>query len=114
MSNISLIKSVIPYFNRYRNILFIDLLCAGLTTASEMILPLILRYLTNVGIADPGSLTLNLIVRIAVIFVLIKCVELVAVYYMASIGHIMGAKIETDMRFDMYKHLQTLSDNFYN
>ena len=114
MSNISLIKSVIPYFNRYRNILFIDLLCAGLTTASEMILPLILRYLTNVGIADPGSLILNLIVRIAVIFVLIKCVELVAVYYMASIGHIMGAKIETDMRFDMYKHLQTLSDNFYN
>lgn len=114
MNNISLIKSVIPYFNRYRNILFIDLLCAGLTTASEMILPLILRYLTNVGIADPGSLTLNLIVRIAVIFVLIKCVELVAVYYMASIGHIMGAKIETDMRFDMYKHLQTLSDNFYN
>lgn len=114
MSNISLIKSVIPYFNRYRNILFIDLLCAGLTTASEMILPLILRYLTNVGIADPGSLTLNLIVRIAVLFVLIKCVELVAVYYMASIGHIMGAKIETDMRFDMYKHLQTLSDNFYN
>ena len=114
MSNISLIKSVIPYFNRYRNILFIDLLCAGLTTASEMILPLILRYLTNVGIADPGSLTLNLIVRIAVIFVLIKCVELVAVYYMASIGHMMGAKIETDMRFDMYKHLQTLSDNFYN
>ena len=105
---------MIPYFNRYRNILFIDLLCAGLTTASEMILPLILRYLTNVGIADPGSLTLNLIVRIAVIFVLIKCVELVAVYYMASIGHIMGAKIETDMRFDMYKHLQTLSDNFYN
>ena len=114
MSNISLIKSVIPYFNRYRNILFIDLLCAGLTTASEMILPLILRYLTNVGIAEPGSLTLNLIVRIAVIFVLIKCIELVAVYYMASIGHIMGAKIETDMRFDMYKHLQTLSDNFYN
>ena len=114
MSNISLIKSVIPYFNRYRNILFIDLLCAGLTTASEMILPLILRYLTNVGIAEPGSLTLNLIVRIAVIFVLIKCVELVAVYYMASIGHIMGAKIETDMRFDMYKHLQTLSDYFYN
>ena len=114
MSNISLIKSVIPYFNRYRNILFIDLLCAGLTTASEMILPLILRYLTNVRIAEPGSLTLNLIVRIAVIFVLIKCVELVAVYYMASIGHIMGAKIETDMRFDMYKHLQTLSDNFYN
>ena len=92
----------------------IDLLCAGLTTASEMVLPLILRYMTNIGIADAGSLTLQLITRIAVLFILIKCVELVAVYYMASIGHIMGAKIETDMRFDMYKHLQTMSDNFYN
>lgn len=114
MSNIGLIKSVIPYFKKYKNILFIDLLCAGLTTASEMVLPLILRYMTNIGIADAGSLTLQLITRIAVLFILIKCVELVAVYYMASIGHIMGAKIETDMRFDMYKHLQTMSDNFYN
>lgn len=114
MSNIGLIKSVIPYFKKYKNILFIDLLCAGLTTASEMVLPLILRYMTNMGIADAGSLTLQLITRIAVLFILIKCVELVAVYYMASIGHIMGAKIETDMRFDMYKHLQTMSDNFYN
>lgn len=114
MSNIGLIKSVIPYFKKYKNILFIDLLCAGLTTASEMVLPLILRYMTNIGIADAGSLTLQLITRIAVFFILIKCVELVAVYYMASIGHIMGAKIETDMRFDMYKHLQTMSDNFYN
>lgn len=114
MSNIGLIKSVIPYFKKYKNILFMDLLCAGLTTASEMVLPLILRYMTNIGIADAGSLTLQLITRIAVLFILIKCVELVAVYYMASIGHIMGAKIETDMRFDMYKHLQTMSDNFYN
>lgn len=114
MSNIGLIKSVIPYFKKYKNILFIDLLCAGLTTASEMVLPLILRYMTNIGIADAGSLTLQLITRIAVLFILIKCVELVAVYYMASIGHIMGANIETDMRFDMYKHLQTMSDNFYN
>lgn len=114
MNNIALIKSVTPYFNRYRNILFIDLLCAGLTTASEMVLPLILRYMTNLGIADASSLTVNLITRMAVLFVLIKCVELVAVYYMASIGHIMGAKIETDMRSDVYRHLQTLSDNFYN
>lgn len=80
MSNIGLIKSVIPYFKKYKNILFIDLLCAGLTTASEMVLPLILRYMTNIGIADAGSLTLQLITRIAVLFILIKCVELVAVY----------------------------------
>lgn len=114
MSNIKLIKKVMPYFKRYKNILFIDLLCAALTTASEMILPLILRYMTNLGVSDRDLLTINVVLRLSALFIIIKLIELVAVYYMASIGHIMGAKIETDMRADVYKHLQTLSDNFYN
>lgn len=114
MSNFKLIKSVAPYFKRYKNILILDLICAGLTTASEMILPLILRKITNLGMVGGSVLSLELIVRMAMLFVIIKIVELVAVYYMASIGHIMGAKIETDMRNDIYIHLQTLSDNFYN
>lgn len=114
MSNFKLIKSVAPYFKRYKNILILDLICAGLTTASEMILPLILRKITNLGMVGGSALSLELIVRMAMLFVIIKIVELIAVYYMASIGHIMGAKIETDMRNDIYIHLQTLSDNFYN
>lgn len=114
MSNFKLIKSVAPYFKRYKNILILDLICAGLTTASEMILPLILRKITNLGMVGGSALSLELIVRMAILFVIIKIVELIAVYYMASIGHIMGAKIETDMRNDIYIHLQTLSDNFYN
>ncbi|WAW14267.1 ABC transporter ATP-binding protein [Peptostreptococcus equinus] len=112
--NIKLIKIAMPYFKRYRKILFIDLVCAGLTTASEMVLPLILRYMTNLGLSDRSLLTMDIVARLSIIFLLIKCIELVAVYYMASIGHIMGAKIETDMRSDVYTHLQTLSDNFYN
>ena len=114
MSNLKLIKIAMPYFKRYKSILFIDLLCAGLTTASEMVLPLILRYMTNLGIQDKNLLTMGLVARLAILFIVIKLIELVAVYYMASIGHIMGAKIETDMRSDVYKHLQTLSDRFYN
>ncbi|XVG95389.1 ABC transporter ATP-binding protein [Eubacteriales bacterium KG127] len=112
--NLRLIKTASPYFKKYKNILFVDLICAALTTTSEMVLPLILRYMTNLGLADRTSLTMEIVVRLALIFVVVKSIELVAVYYMASIGHIMGAKIETDMRFDVYHHLQTLSDNFYN
>lgn len=114
MNNIKLIKSVLPYFKRYKNILFVDLFCAALTTASEMVLPLILRYIANLGMVDTSSIGVNIIIRLGMVFVLIKIIELVAVYYMASIGHIMGAKIETDMRQDVYAHLQTLSDNYYN
>lgn len=114
MSNVKLIKVAMPYFKKYKSILFLDLLCAGLTTATEMILPLILRYMTNLGIENRNLLTMGLVTRLAIVFIVIKCIELVAVYYMASIGHIMGAMIETDMRSDVYKHLQTLSDRFYN
>lgn len=114
MKNINLIKRILPYFNRYKSILILDLICAGFTTLAEMILPLILRYLTNTGLHDFEKLTLGLITKLAVLFAILKIIELIATYYMASIGHIMGAKIETDMRRDIYNHLQNMSDSFYN
>jgi ATP-binding cassette subfamily B protein len=114
MGKVMFIKRMFPYFKRYKNILFIDLLCAGLTTAAEMILPILLRHLTNIAQNDLASLSMELVLRISFIFIGVKIIELVASYYMASIGHMMGAKIENDMRSDLYNHLQTLSDSFYN
>lgn len=114
MKNKNLIKKVTPYFYKYRFTLFLDLFCAGLTTASEMILPLILRALTNRGMKDLASISFDFIMKLALIYLGVKTVEVVAQYFMTSIGHIMGAKIETDMRRDLYSHLQTLSDTFYN
>lgn len=114
MKNRNLIKKVVPYFYKYRFTLFLDLFCAGLTTASEMILPLILRALTNRGMKDIASISFEFILKLSLIYVGIKTVEVIAQYFMTSIGHIMGAKIETDMRKDLYSHLQSLSDTFYN
>lgn len=114
MKNRNLIKKVLPYFNKYRMTVFLDLFCAGLTTASEMILPLLLRALTNRGMKDLASITSGFIIKLSLIYIGIKTVEVVAQYFMTSIGHIMGARIETDMRRDLYAHLQSLSDTFYN
>lgn len=114
MKNRNLIKKVLPYFNKYRMTVFLDLFCAGLTTASEMILPLLLRALTNRGMKDLASITSGFILKLSLIYIGIKAVEVVAQYFMTSIGHIMGARIETDMRRDLYAHLQSLSDTFYN
>lgn len=110
----SKIKSVKPYFASYRGILFTDLLCAGLTTVSEIALPMILRHLTNLGVKDINLITPHLIARLALLFFVIKAVEIIAAYYMTNIGHMMGANIEKDMRRDVYNHLQTLSASFYN
>lgn len=114
MKNKHLIKKVLPYFYKYRFTLFLDLFCAGLTTASEMILPLLLRALTNRGMNDLASITFDFVLRLSLIYVIIKTIEVIAQYFMTSIGHIMGARIETDMRRDLYAHLQGLSDTFYN
>ncbi len=114
MKNRNLIKKVLPYFNKYRFTLFLDLFCAGLTTASEMILPLLLRALTSRGMEDIALITSEFTLKLSLIYIGIKTVEVVAQYFMTSIGHIMGARIETDMRRDLYAHLQSLSDTFYN
>lgn len=114
MGSLSLIKKVQPYFKRYQGILYLDLFCAGLTTLSEIVLPLILRYITNTGMTNLDALTWEKILRLGLVFVVVKTIEVVAGFYMTSIGHIMGAKIETDMRRDVYAHLQGLSYRFYN
>lgn len=91
-----------------------DLLCAALTTVCEMVLPLMLRYLTDVGMNDLQALTLRMILTIGGIYFLLRIIDGMASFYMAYTGHVMGASIETDMREDAFAHLQKLSDNYFN
>lgn len=104
----------IPYFRRYYGTLALDLFCAALTTVCELVLPMIMRYITNEGIKDLASLTVSTIAAFGGVYLALRVVDCVAAYYMANMGHIMGAKIETDMRRDAYGHLQQLSNTYYN
>ncbi len=104
----------LPYFKKYRATLALDLLCAGLTTLCELVLPMIMRYITNEGLRDLASLSMKTIGILVGIYLLLRVVDCVATYYMAGVGHIMGARIETDMRRDAYQHLQQLSNTYYN
>ncbi|MDO5301569.1 MAG: ABC transporter ATP-binding protein [Tissierellia bacterium] len=103
-----------PYYHRYRHLIILDLLCAGLTTVAEILLPMILRYITNLGVQSMSLITWRVIAASSLLFVVVKAVEVGASYFMTSIGHITGASIEQDMRRDIYTHLQTLSSSFYN
>lgn len=108
----NLLRSFVPYYVPYLGILFFDLFCASLTTAADMALPLILRHLTNTALA--GQLTQSLILHLSLLFLVLKLADLLAGYYMAKTGHIMGARIETDMRRDVFHHLQELSTEYFN
>lgn len=109
-----LLKCFVPYYKKYTGIMVMDLFCAALTTICEMVLPLILRYITNQGMKDLASLTVRTIVGIGIIYFVLRIIDGLASFYMAYTGHIMGASIETDMRQDAFEHLQKLSDNYFN
>lgn len=109
-----LLKRFLPYYGKYWKIVVIDLLCAGLTTICELVLPMIIRYITNTGMNDLASLTVATILQLGILYLCLRIVDTLANFYMAYTGHVMGTKIETDMRRDAYAHLQKLSDTYYN
>lgn len=109
-----LIGRFIPYFKKYKWILILDLICASLTTVCELVFPMLVRYITNAGINDLASITVGLILKIGVFYLILRIIDAAANFYMADTGHIMGAKIETDMRRDLFAHLQRLSYSYYS
>ena len=109
-----LVKRFLPYFKKYKWILVFDLFCALLTTVCEIVFPLIVRHLTDLAINDFASLTIGIIVKVSVLYILLRIIDTGANYYMAYHGHVMGTRMETDMRDDLFEHLQTLSYSYYS
>ncbi len=109
-----LILKFLPYYKKYLPTVIFDLFCASLTTVCEIILPLIMRTITNAGINDLAALSIDFILKVGILYFLLRIIDSAAYYYMAYIGHVMGTKIETDMRRDAYAHLQKLSDSYFN
>ncbi len=109
----SLFQSFLPYFRPHRGTMALDLFCAALTTICDIVLPLIVRFIT--GSAQSGTpLLVSAVMKVGALYLVLRVIDTAANYYMQSIGHIMGAHIETDMRRDLFAHLQELSHSFYD
>ena len=113
MATPALLRSFWPYMARYKGILCFDLFCAALTSVCELVLPLIMRSITNMGVNDLSSLTVSYILRVGALYLVLRLIDGAANYFMANTGHVMGARIETDMRRDAFDHLQKLSDSYF-
>ncbi len=109
-----LLYRFMPYYKKYIPTVVFDLFCAALTTICEIVLPLIMREITNAGMNDFATLTIGYVLRIGALYIVLRIIDSAANYYMAYIGHVMGTKIETDMRGDAYAHLHRLSDTYFN
>ena len=109
-----LIKRFLPYYKNNIRVVITDLFCAALTTICEIVLPLIMRNITNTGVENFAALTVEYVLRIGGLYIVLRLIDAAAFYYMSYAGHVMGTKMETAMRHDAYAHLQKLSNTYFN
>ena len=112
--NLRTFRRFLPYFRPRLPVLLLDLFCASLTTVCDLVLPLIVRYITNMGATNLAGLTVATVVKLSLLYILLRVVDTAANYFMQSVGHVMGTHIETDMRRDLFAHLQDLPHAYYS
>ncbi|MBQ7956726.1 MAG: ABC transporter ATP-binding protein [Clostridia bacterium] len=110
MENFALIKRFFPYLRKHIKTELCVLLCAITAAVSEIILPLIVREITDRG----AQITYKFLITICLAYIGMKAVESIASYCQAFFGHKMGTKIENAMREDMFDHLQKLSFSYFD
>ncbi len=108
------IRRFLPYYRKYWRILLLDLFCASLTTLCELVLPMLVRRITDAATTDIAMLTVSFIARCGVLYLVLRIIDTAAYYYMATVGHVMGTRIETELRRDMFGHLMKLPFSYYD
>lgn len=108
------LKKLFAYYKPYQGLFYSDMFFAVLGAAVTLVIPLIVRYITNeVVYFDPSSAK-HMILILGVVLVGLVMLEIFCNFYIAYYGHIMGAKMEADMRRDIFGHYQKLTFAFYD
>ena len=107
-------KRFVKYYKPYVGLIILDLLCAAASTVCELVFPMIVREITNTALSAPSQLLMSTVIRLSSIYLFLRLCDTAAQYFMANIGHITGAKLETDMRRDLFNHLQKLPFSYYD
>lgn len=107
-------RKFLKYYKPYAWIIALDLFCAALSTVCELVFPMLVRYITNTAIADSSALLISTVLKLGGFYLFLRLVDTAANYFMADIGHVMGARLETDMRSDLVSHLMKLSNSYFD
>lgn len=108
------LKKFLPYYKPFKKIVFFDLICAALSTVCELVFPIIIRYITNTAMSGVNVLLISSILKLGGLYLFLRLIDTVVNFYMAYIGHIMGAELEMNMRSDVFAKLQKLQFSFFD
>jgi len=107
-------KKFLTYYRPYKKLLAQDLFCASLVALVALAFPKLIGIVTKQAISDAGSVDFGLIWRVAAVFLVLLAVDYLCNFFIAYKGHVMGAKMEFDMRNDLFQHFQKLSFSYYD
>lgn len=108
-------KKFLSYYRPYKALFFTDMFFALVLSGVTLIYPLIVRYITNtVLVRYSAEQAMPIIIKLALAMAGLAILELISNFYIAYKGHMMGAKMEFDMRNEIFEHYQKLSFNFYD
>ncbi len=108
------LKKMLSYYKPYRGIFWADMFFATLSAAIALVFPLIVRYVTSTLIYLETGEILHQVKLLAVLLLVLVAVECYSKFFISNYGHVMGAKIEYNMRAEIFNHLQKLSFGFYD
>lgn len=108
------LKKLFAYYNPYKGLFYSDMFFAILGAAITLVIPLIIRYITNEVVYFKSGEAKQAILSLGLALLGLVLVEIFCNFYIAYYGHIMGAKMEADMRRDIFGHYQKLTFAFYD
>lgn len=108
------LKKLFSYYKPYRLLFFGDMLFAIIGAAVTLVMPLIVRYITNEVVYFESHQAMQNILILGSVMVALVLVEYGCNYFITYYGHMMGAYMESDMRKDIFEHYQKLSFTFYD
>ena len=108
------LKKLFAYYKPYRFLFYSDMLFAVLGAVITLIIPLIVRYITNEVVYFEAGDAVKMITELGIVMILLVFLEIFCNFYIGYFGHIMGAKMEADMRKDIFGHYQKLTFAFYD
>ncbi len=107
-------KKFLSYYKPYKKMFAADMFFACMGAGVTLVIPLIIRYITNDVIYRELSESLHMILTLTIVMAALIILECYCNYFIAYYGHIMGAKMEYNMRNEIFAHYQKLSFSFYD
>ena len=108
------LKKMISYYKPYRAVFAADMLFATLSAAVALTIPLVVRYVTSTLIYQQPQMMLRKLFLIGIGLFVLLALDCYSRFFIGNYGHVMGAKMEYDMRAELFGHLQKLSFSFYD